>query len=57
MEAAVAAARTSPAVCADVLGCVRDVSISGNNLSGDLSPLRDLTWMGFLHIDDKVAQR
>ena len=29
-----------------------DLYISGNNLSSDLSPLRDLTWMGFLHIDD-----
>merc|ERR1719160_422181 len=50
-EAAVAAARKSPAACADVLGCVRRVWIRPrNNISGDLSPLRDLTSMTSLHI-------
>merc|ERR1719379_912713 len=50
-EAAVAAARKSPAACADVLGCVRRVWIRPrNNISGDLSPLRDLTSMTSLRI-------
>merc|ERR1719379_3149730 len=50
-EAAVAAARKSPAACADVLGCVRRVWIRPrNNISGDLSPLRDLTSMIYLDI-------